>query len=279
MRLRSVASASLAVAGAILLLVLLFISWYAITIQVSGLGIQGTSTANLQLGTVVTQTESCTGSPLCPASTSNSTTYSDLKWNDTGNLYEAMQYLTIAGAVVGFAGAAFALFRNDRSSRARSLVIAILLIATVLAIVVPLTLLVYQPTAMNNDGVYRNVTTARDFFGSCSGSACGVNTSATITASWGPTSGWDLAFVAFGFLLAALLLAAYRVPPPETQLASVPTAGDARGAEPGPPTSAPSATGGLIACRKCGHVYPSGTHRFCPNCGAELEPSPAWTET
>jgi hypothetical protein len=209
---------ALAIVAAVLLLVSVFLGWYVTTFSGSNDGVSVSESATFVPGQTVTYSFSCSGSFACPAS--NQTTYSNLGLNQTGKLYLTTEILLILGFIVGIIGA-IVLFVARAGLRARrSIGMALVVLGLIVAIATPTMLLALQPNALHTDsftnGANSTSSPATSFFGSCSGSACGLSGN-TFNASetWGPGIGWYLAIVAFVLFVVALASASRipKVPP------------------------------------------------------------------
>ena len=251
--------------AATVLLASLLIAWYAVEAQGGTTGFTVTGSDTFFLGQTVIQTAGCSGSSACPVATSNSSTYTDLGLHNTGNLYQVVQFVVIAGIALAIAGTAILFGWGETSQSKRSWGITLLFLATGLAIIGPIAVLAYQPTAIHNDSPSSTWgSVASSFSGACSGSACGTGSAGAVTASWGPSLGWYLPLVAAGILIAGMGLASFsRIPSPPSS--------EVGGTSRQPPSAAPASSAELIACRNCGRVYALGQHRYCPNCGARME--------
>jgi hypothetical protein len=264
---------ALLVVGAILLLVSVAVGWYAYSetysqTEVPAVDVQGvpttqfsvTTSSTFYLGNQVGSSTSfsCTGSSYCSifanltgyGSGSQTKTYSESGLNHTGTLYGAMEAVVIAGGILGLAAAALLVVAGGRPGlRMGILILAIL--ALILAIVAPMTLLAAQPGTIKSDAPYANATSGSgpwtSFFGSCSASGCSAGMSANASMSWGPSTGWYLAIVAFVvFLLALVFLWRQKGEP-------VPASAPAPSGAPTPSEATTPASGGV------GSTPPGGT--------------------
>ncbi|MGC2035954.1 MAG: hypothetical protein WA761_11020 [Thermoplasmata archaeon] len=204
--------------AAVLLLASVFLGWYVTTFSGSNDGVSVSESATFVPGQTVTYSFSCSGSVACPAS--NQTTYSNLGLNQTGKLYLTTQILLILGFILGFIGA-IVLFVARAGFRARrSIGMALVVLGLIVAIATPMMLLALQPNALHTDsfttGANSTSSPATSFFGSCSGSTCGLSGNAfNASETWGPGIGWYLAIVAFVLFVPALASASRipKVPP------------------------------------------------------------------
>lgn len=197
--------------GAILLIVAVLTPWY--TTKISNAA--GSETQSFypglpsQNGTIQ---YSCSGQIPCPPQTS----YSTLNYNNTGAIAEAGFYLLIVGAILGIIGMIFGVMSRGNPRRAGT-AIALAVVALILAVAAPSIYAGVLPGAVNKD----IPTVARPpisggpwstFMGSSSFTEPVVGST---TFSWGPTTGWYIAFAAFVVLLiGAILLIAFRKDPP-----------------------------------------------------------------
>lgn len=217
----------LMIIGAILLIVALLTSWYTYSAKTSEsfAGNSATGTINLDLhpgsNYVSSSSYSCSGpqaSSLCPSSTSNSCPYVSSSssnscpagnFNKTGALYAVTEYLVIGGLVLGLLAGILAFVSGGKPGMRKG-ALALGIIALLLAIATPITLLAAQPGAIKADS--SNVPSGSSgpwssYFGSCSGSSCGTGGGPNSSATWGPSVGWYLSIVAFiVFLLGTMMI-------------------------------------------------------------------------
>jgi Double zinc ribbon len=198
---RSLAGSLLLGAGIAILLLSLFLGWYAISAtavdNVSGSNSTYTASATLYPLDYLTESYTCQGSSSCPATgTSYAGSYSYGGFSGVGSLYGAVAGLVVAG--VGLAAGAIALAFTGgyrRSIWAGRLAI----LAIILIVLAPTILFAVQPSVLNaQGGSSGGASPQSSFAGSCSGSGCGndIAPGTTTSASWGPSIGWFLGLVA-----------------------------------------------------------------------------------
>lgn len=202
----------LAIIGALLLIVSMFLGWYTIQFNGSLSGVTTSGTENLLPGSSYTSSTSCSGSQYCPASTSTTNSYSSTNQTSVGNLMMTTQYLLIGGFVLGLLGAilGFAASMKGRENWATPAMILVVL-ALLLALVTPVYVYAAMPGAFSSDTPSADRTNGSgpwsSFFGSSSSSGGG-------SVTWGGGIGWDLAWGAFVlFLIAVVLLWRDRMAP------------------------------------------------------------------
>lgn len=240
----------LLIIGAILLVVSLLVGWYVYNVSASASGETESGTQTYNLGSSYTQSVSgpLTGSHTTTCPYSGNSTCPDLK--NTSALYADIQYVVIGGIVLGFLGGILALMGGSRPGM-RKAGIALGIIALLLAIAAPMTLLAVQPGTVKSDEGMSYVSNGsgpdHSFFGSCSNSACpnvfGAPPGVTYTSNWGPGAGWYLSVVGFVILLVGVLMSRGGKEPAAAPAASTPAPMDAsgQGAPPmSPPASPPS---------------------------------------
>lgn len=148
----------------------------------------------------------CSPTPACPIYVQPlPTSYQGSRLNNTGTVATASFFLLIAGGALGLGSGALGLVYR-KGPRKRNLTVVLATVAALLALSAPLVFAYGLPAAQ-----------ARDFHLSTPGpwsSFVGSNTSYGSTLTWGPESGWYLAFVTFGvLLLGSILLFRYRKQP------------------------------------------------------------------
>lgn len=199
------------VVALVLLLGSLAVGWY--TISADDTGSSSTSqftisgTATYYLLDKYVQTLTCSGSGSCPPGSTTMGTYPGSGGNAIANLYGVVSGLVIGGVVIGAVALVLALLPKSRAARWGKFLVVIALILSAAA---PLVLLAAQPMALSS--AYATpaggASPASSFFGSCSGSACGVSGSSgtTVNAAWGPSIGWFLCLIAVVPLLVGFFL-------------------------------------------------------------------------
>jgi hypothetical protein len=188
-------AAILVLIGAILLIVAVFMPWYAFKEPIAA--IPGASvTSNTypgfpsQSGTVQ---YSCSGFPSsvpCPSSTS----YNGAALNNTAVIAETGFFLLIVGFVIGIIGTIIGVMSRGTTRRVRP-ALALSAIAMILAVITPVLFAAALPGAVSKD---LPKATGSGPWSSFIGSSSG--------ASWGPAIGWYIAFVAFVILLIGVIL-------------------------------------------------------------------------
>lgn len=215
---RSVIGAALLVVGVVLLLATLFVGWYAysITAADSSSGTPFTITGTITLFPLdqVSEAVSCQGWSGCSSYNGTVTgPYPQGGSNSLGGLYDLVAGLVIASIALGLAAAVLTLARVRRLSRLTGILVVLAIVLLALA---PTILLAAQPSVLSAQGApftESGKTTSTSspgtsFFGSCSGTGCGVSLQAGVTDSgtWGPSLGWYLCLGALAPLLAGLLV-------------------------------------------------------------------------
>lgn len=187
--------------GAVILIAALFTPWYSFKESVP----VGSVTQNSYPGipsTNGTIQYSCSGSVPCPSQTS----YSNIKpaETNTGNIAESGFFLLIVGAIIGVIATVFGLMARGNARRVRPAFI-LGIIAVILALIAPVLFAAALPGAISSDigSTYRPTSSGpwSSFTGSTSATLGGVPYSFT----WGPTTGWYLAFAAFVVLLIGVI--------------------------------------------------------------------------
>lgn len=213
---RGMLAGALALIGAILLIVSVFLAWYTVSISASetvgSVTISTTGNENFLPGSSFQEQLSCSGSPDCPGSTTNTTSYSSDHLNATGTVYMVTEYVLIGGFVLGLLGAIL-VFGGGMMGRTKWMMPGMLLIvlALLMALVAPLYVLGAGPGAFSSDTPAAERANATgpwsSFVGSCSASAsCITGSSSTNgSANWGPGAGWYLGLVAFVLFLLSLI--------------------------------------------------------------------------
>ncbi|MCI4345909.1 MAG: hypothetical protein L3K07_04065 [Thermoplasmata archaeon] len=267
----------LLIIGAILLIVALLTSWYTFTTSfstsqsVGGSTISGSGNSHVDLhpgssyAYSSSQSYTCTGaasafcpqsassSGTCPYSGSSSTGCSNTNEKQTGQLYSVTEFLVIGGLVLGFLAGIFALMSSGKPGMRKG-AMALGIIALLLALVAPITLLAAQPAAIKSDFTPSGGSAPNSsgpwssFFGSCStGSNCGFGSGSggNGTFTWGPSVGWYLSIGAFVvFLLGILMVRGGRDSSPtdasmSQSSASMGSDSSMGSGQPAPPPSAP----------------------------------------
>ena len=225
---RRLVASIIVLVGAILLIVALLTPWYMTKVS----NAYATETQTFYPGIPTdngTIQYSCSGHITCTSQTS----YSKLNYNNTGAIAEAGFFMLLLGAVLGIIAVIFGAMSRGNARRVRP-AIALAVIALILALAAPSIYAVVLPGAVGKDipSAARPPTSSGPwsaFMGSSSYTAPIIGST---SLSWGPTTGWYMAFAAFAVLLiGVILLIAFRKDPPEPFPASVPA-----------PTAAPAQT-------------------------------------
>ncbi|HEV2317471.1 MAG TPA: hypothetical protein VGV89_07860 [Thermoplasmata archaeon] len=209
-----IAGSLLMLVAGVILLVSIFVSWYAINVSSP----QGSAAINLLPDNQVTA-----ASPQY----SLTETYSASHLNHTGTLYTSVAALAGLGGAIGIAGGAlgFALVARPQW---RNAVLALGIVALIVAVVAPVVLLASQPGALSTDTGHSS-----GFFGGSGmgpqSSFFGSTTIGGATETWGPAIGWYLAFVAGVLALVGALLARSSAASPETEESMAPADGTEEG--------------------------------------------------
>lgn len=134
---------------------------------------------------------------------------------ETGLLYLVVLFLLVGGAILGAIGSTLAIL-SLRTARRWKLARAVGLVATLLALIAPMTLLALQPGALTRDVSSANGQPPTgpgpwsSFFGSCSNSNETCNEPGTYppttSFAWNPSAGWYLSLGAGAASFAGLLL-------------------------------------------------------------------------
>lgn len=225
--------------GAVLLIATVFVPWYTESASFSG-PVAGSWTSNTypgladQNGTVQS---SCSGHPAngCPPS---QTSYKGADLNNTGSLVQTGYYLLLAGFFLGLIGAIIGLAARKRPGGAVAAG-AVAVVAMLLALAIPVLFAVQLPGAISKDDP---TATGSGPWSSFMGSATtNLGFGESMKLTWGPTTGWYLAFVAFVVLLiGAIVLFGARKEPTSPAPTSVPEPTPSTTAAPvseAPPTS------------------------------------------
>jgi len=231
---RSVIGGTLFLIGVVMLIVTLFVGWYAATATAtttSGSGSTSvTGTETFYPLNQVMASFSCSGQS-CNGTLSTTDSYSQAGIHDVGNLYTIVVVFVSAGIALTLAAAVFALTSAGRRS-GWALLLAV--IGIVLVAAAPTILLGAQPSLLKSDeggsggAASGNATAspASSFFGSCSGSGCGgtLANGQSASGSWGPSWGWYLCLAALAPLVTGFLLvrSQKRAPPSPEVAAGLP---------------------------------------------------------
>jgi double zinc ribbon protein len=212
---RSILGGVLILGGVGLLVLTLLVGWYGVTDTVSdtilGTSFSLTGSETFYPLNQVTVSVTCAGTVYCPQSSSVTGPYSQSGLNSLGTLYTAVAIIVILGVILGIVGAGLAFAgRRHQSGVVGALIVTVLLL-TVLA---PTVLVLEQPNVLASESNGSGNSSAgpsprSSFFGSCTGTGCGgsILTGSTESASWGPSIGWYLCFVAIIPIFSGLLLA------------------------------------------------------------------------
>jgi hypothetical protein len=211
------AAAAWALAAAAILVLLLFVPWYTVNEQAYGITANPSLTFNLYLGSSVKLATSCTNGEVCHTPSSQSLTYSNLGWNQTGELFSALRYVVVAAIAAAALGAGLIIARGGKPPVARTVVLGLLAGAAALVLTSLLASVAIQPITMHNDGIPYNSMTGPTFVGSC-GPGASANCSAYVQGvgvaawlggpvTWAPNVGWYIGFIALGMAIVALILA------------------------------------------------------------------------
>lgn len=216
--------------GAILLIAAVFIPWYTEGATFSGPA-AGSYTANSypglanQNGTIQ---YSCSGTP--PSGCPSTTSYNKADLNNTGSLVQTGYFLLITGFVLGLIGAIIGFASISRPRRAIP-ALALAVIAMLIALAAPVLFALQLPTAIGNDTP--NHTGSGPWSSFIGSSTSNLGFGETLKLTWGPTTGWYIAIVAFVVLLiGAIVLARARKEPPSPAPTTVPAPVGAASAQP-----------------------------------------------
>ena len=216
-RSKSFAAGVMLLLGAIVLLVSMFVGWYQVSFDGSatilGTGFSVTSAINFYPGSNAQATLGCSGSSLCPPVTSETRSYADSGFNNTGHLYEAIQGLILGGFLLGLIGGILAFVVGAGRTNLYTIALFLALVALVLAVAGPAMIAIAGPGAIKSDApsFYSNNSSGpwNSFWGSCTGSSCGLfgvggipgGSGVSFTENWGPSAGWYLALIGFVLML------------------------------------------------------------------------------
>jgi Double zinc ribbon len=215
---RTAAGVALLLLGVVVSLLALFFGWYAYSItasdSVSGTSFTVTHTVTLYPLNQIIEQITCQGWSGCAPYNSTSThSYSQTGTDGVGALYDLAAGFVIGGVILGATAATLA-FRG--SGRRSGLIATLAVVTIILVALAPSLLLAAQPTVVSSQGapytgpgsVPGGSSPRTSFFGSCSGTGCGVSlpSGATDSGSWGPSLGWYLCLVSLAPLLAGYLL-------------------------------------------------------------------------
>lgn len=191
--------------GIVILLVSLFVGWYTIsstaTDTVSGSTFTGSATATLYPLNYLTESFSCQGSSYCFTNSTYAGSYSQGSFASLGTLYDVVAALIIGGIALSCAAIALA-FAGGHSKKLWAGRLALL--AVVVVVLAPTVLALAQPSVLSSQSTSSGGPSPQNSFaGSCAQSGCGNDLSPgqTTSASWGPSIGWYLGFVAIVPLL------------------------------------------------------------------------------
>ncbi|MHB1434700.1 MAG: hypothetical protein ACYCPN_01965 [Thermoplasmata archaeon] len=233
---RRSAGAILAVVAFVILIAALFVPWYSFSESASGPYFTGSQTTNFYIGNGSNSVQfTCTGNQSCPSST-NYGNVSGTALTKTGQDSVLLQYVVIGAIVVGALGAIMAFAGRHRPGRGRA-AIALLVVACLITIAAPITQMAVQPGALHSDLKSSGMTNGAGPWNSFFGSNKTTHGPETVTTTWGPSTGWYLAFGAFVLFLVGAILSTRREKGPS------PVAAPATGtpgpvmAPPGPPPS------------------------------------------
>jgi hypothetical protein len=191
---------SLLIVGVAILVISLFVGWYAVSETGTATETRGTvtvqGTATFYLLDQYVTSLTCTGNGGCFPNTSTTDSYSQGAFTSVGTLYDVEAIMVIGSILLGALGAFLAFFvRGGRSNWTAALVLT----AAILAFLAPALLVGAQPSVLASQ------TTAQtgsgpwsSFVGSCSGGGCGQSLPVGLpsSGSWAPAIGWFLSFLA-----------------------------------------------------------------------------------
>jgi len=197
---RSVVGGVLLLIGIAILVTSLFVGWYAVSAtafdDVGGSSFTASASATLYPLNYLSETFTCQGSSVCFANSTYAGAYSQSSFTSLGTLYGVVAGLVVAGIALGAGAVAFAFLGGYRRTLWAG---RLAVLAVVVVVLAPTLLLVAQPAVLNAQGAPPGGTSPRSSFsGSCTGSQCGTDVAPgeTTSASWGPSIGWYLGFVA-----------------------------------------------------------------------------------
>lgn len=199
---RRLVASIIVLVGAILLIAALFTPWY--TTKVSNAYATETQTFYpgfpSQNGTIQ---YSCSGEIKCPSQTS----YSSLNYNNTGMIAEEGFFMLVLGAILGIIGMVFGVMSRGNPRRAAP-AIALAIIALILALIAPTLYAVVLPGAVSKDipTAARPPTSSGPWSSFMGSSSFVLPEIGSNSVTWGPTTGWYLAFAAFAVLLIGVIL-------------------------------------------------------------------------
>ena len=208
---RPVVATVLLLLAAAVLVSSLFVSWYATSESVSTTILDSHFTVN---GTAsfypldhVSVSLTCTGSVYCFGNTTRTGSYSQSNLTSLGSLYDVVSGLVIGSVVLVVGAVAVALITGTKGTR---WAVVLVLLAVILAGIAPALLFADQPSVIKSNGSSSTGPgPGNSFVGSCSGTGCGGSniSGSNDHASWGPSLGWYLPFLA----LAPLVLGFFSV--------------------------------------------------------------------
>jgi hypothetical protein len=194
---RTTRAGAVALIASVLLLASLFFSWYNISLSTSN-GSQSVA-VNFYPGQAF-NTSTTSGS----STSASTTTYSEAKLPQTGELYMVLEILLVLGSVLGVTGASLLLAAGNDSPSVKSWGTTLVVFVVLMALIGPVMLWVGQPSALANDS-YKG-TTANSQTNSPMSSFFGSNSTSAYTANWGPSIGWYLSILAFVMLAISVAL-------------------------------------------------------------------------
>ncbi|MGC2034880.1 MAG: hypothetical protein WA761_05490 [Thermoplasmata archaeon] len=220
---RRTAASVLTVLAILLLISSLFLSWYQISVTLNGLASVSNTQSFYLTGHVATNDTQCQGT-VCQ-STSASPSYSSQGYQATGDLYEAMGIVALLAIILAFLAGLTSLASRRSSRRWVRSTVVLTLLALLVTISIPVGFVLAQPDAMAQDASahpdstgleYNNTSVGPgdSYFGSCTNTTCGANTSSNATivhggsigGTWGPSIGWYVGWAAAGLLAASLVI-------------------------------------------------------------------------
>lgn len=215
---KTVAGSAILLLGVAIIVFAVLSGWYTYSLvaseQVSGNNYTVSASVTLYPLDQLIETVTCQGGSGCGSINSTFTgSYSQGGADGVGALYELSAGLLLGG-IASAIGAVVLAFR-DRRVRSRWMgtlaVLSILLVA-----VAPTLLLIAQPYVITADGapytgpgsVNAGSSPRTSFFGSCSGTDCGLSSSSGVfdSGSWGPSLGWYLSYAGLGALFAGWMV-------------------------------------------------------------------------
>ena len=187
------------IAGAVLLVISLFLGWYTISEMESAGPAFDTVTLNLLPGPDARLTATCSGYATCPPDSNNATPYANgsRASQPLATLYESLEYVLISAILVGLVAGGLGLAVGGRRQSLVKPVVTVALVALAIATAAP------ALVTAGTTSAWRTLTGSSSGPGS---SFIGSNSTDGVSANWGPGYGFLFGVLGAGCFLGGALL-------------------------------------------------------------------------